>query len=82
MFVFGFLPVSGQSTGGLQPHSAWDLIQDASGGEPLAGVTIEEWQRLWLPIGMSHCTHVHGRLMQVPRAQRNAADDDEEADDD
>ncbi len=75
MFVFGFLPVSGESTGGLAPHSAYDLIQDASGGLPLAGVTIEEWQRLWLPIGTSSCTHVNGRLMELPGSE---TDEDEE----
>lgn len=69
LFLFGFLPVSGQSNDGLKAHSAYSLIQDASGGQPLAGVTIEEWQRLWFPLGLSHCTHINGRLMEVPRAR-------------
>ena len=73
MFVFGFLPVSGQSRDGLKPHSAYDLIQDASGGRPLAGVTVEDWQRLWI-IGLSHCTQVNGRLMEVPGAAADPAE--------
>jgi hypothetical protein len=68
LFLFGFLPISSQSQDGLKPHSAYNLIQDASGGEPLAGVTVEEWQRLWIPIGLSHCTYVNGRVMTVPNA--------------
>jgi hypothetical protein len=81
MFIFGFLPVSGQSNDGLKAHSAYNLIQDASGGLPLAGVTIEEWQRMWFPIGLSHCTHVNGRLMEVPSAKgkrRRAPEEDAE----
>lgn len=40
LFVFGFLPISGASSQGMQPHSAYDLIEDAAQGRPLAGVTI------------------------------------------
>lgn len=77
MFVFGFLPVSGQSTNGMEPHSAYDLIEEAAEGQPVAGVTIEEWQRLWFPVGTSHCTRVNGRIMDVPKTgPRRKADDE------